>query len=69
MPKVAQCSAEALEACPHLVADEGSDCGAALKADAVNRGRHIECQKLQRALIDCLQILERAGILVRKVLP
>lgn len=65
-PKIAQCSAEALEPCPYLVADEGPGCDAALKADAVNRGRHIECQQRQRALIDCLRILERAGILTRK---
>jgi hypothetical protein len=44
--------------------EPGTGCAAAaLKADAVNRQRHIECQLRQRALADCLRTLEASGVL------
>ncbi|HPG95117.1 MAG TPA: hypothetical protein PLR28_11225 [Dokdonella sp.] len=66
-PKIVQCSSEALAACLPLIADDGADCGAALKADAVNRGRHIDCQAQQRAAVQCLKNIEAAGLLTRAV--
>lgn len=73
-PKVTQCSAEALAPCDPLLIDdvaqcppgraEGTGCAAAaLKADAVNRGRHIDCQRRQRAAADCLRTLQASGVL------
>lgn len=64
-PKILQCSSDALAACQPLIADDGNDCGAALKADAINRGRHIECQLIQRAAVQCLLNIEAAGLLTR----
>ena len=64
-PKIIQCSSDALAACLPLQADDGTDCGAALKADAVNRARHIECQAIQRAAVQCLKNIEAAGLLTR----
>jgi hypothetical protein len=63
---VLQCDAEALIPCTPLIADAGTDCGAALKADAVNRQRMIECQIRQRAASACLLELERVGILSKR---
>jgi hypothetical protein len=68
-----QCSAEAIAPCAPLIADDRTQCGAlpadagcaaaVLKADAVNRGRHIECQRKQRAAADCLRTLQNSGVL------
>ena len=73
-PPVVQCDAEALAPCAPLQIDdvatcappraEGAGCAAAvLKADAVNRERHLDCQRRQRAAIDCLETLQARGVL------
>ena len=66
-PKIVQCSSEALAACLPLIADDGTNCAAALKSDAVNRARHIECQAQQRAAVMCLRNIEAAGLLTRDI--
>lgn len=48
------------------MADDGADFGAVLKADAVNRGRYLECQRMQRAAVRCLINIENAGLLTRQ---
>lgn len=73
-PTVIQCSADAIAACAPLVVDDVAQCAtdrpagagcaaAALKADATNRARHIECQQRQQAAAACLRELEASGIL------
>lgn len=73
-PKVIQCSADALARCAPLVIDDVAQCppdrpagagcaAAALKADAANRARYLECQQRQRAAADCLRTLQADGVL------
>lgn len=65
-PTILQCDADALAACEPLLADDGYSCAVALKADAVNRARHIACQRIHRAAVQCLLNIEGAGVLTRK---
>lgn len=69
-----QCNVDAIAPCDPLVIDDVDQCpkgreagtgcaAAALKADAVNRARHMDCQRRQRAAADCLRTLQADGLL------
>lgn len=52
-----------LTPCQPLIADEGAMASHALKADAVNAGRHIECQARNLGLLGIVWELVGRGLL------
>lgn len=56
--------------CRPLTADAGDDAAAALKADAVNSGAHIECQARQLGLLGIVwELIARGALTVKKEQP
>lgn len=52
--------------CQALTADAGPDAAAALKADAINAGAHIECQARQLGLLGVVwEMIARGALTVR----